>query len=112
MVDLGPSEPAPRQPWGPNLDPRQRMMLAKLSGAVNRWFVGELHDRPGTERRDALLAYTTDPLVWGVILGRALRRLEVGQSPYAAAVEFARAVGADEDAAAVHLAWLRAQPGL
>lgn len=111
-MEHGPSEEPSRLPWGPNLSSRQRMTLAKLTGAVGRWFVGSLRDRPAGERREALLAYGTDPLVWGVVLGDALRHLEQGRTLYAGAVELARSVGADEEAAATHLAWMREQPGL
>jgi hypothetical protein len=101
-MDLGPSEPAPGLPWGPTLSPRQRMELAKLAGDTERWVGGGQPDEP----------LNGDPLLWGVILGGALRRVERGESAYARLVDLARQVGADEAAAATHLAWMRAQRGM
>lgn len=84
-------------------------MLAKLSGAAERWCFGDLKDRPGDVRLAVLLGYSRDPLVWGVILGGALAEVELGRSSYERLAEVARAAGADEEAAQMHLAWRRVQ---
>lgn len=112
MRPPGPASDGPQQPWGPRLTAKDRMTLARLSGALDLWCVGELRDRPEEQRRQVLHGYGGSPQVWGVLLGSALRRVEMGEPSAGRAVEFCRRAGADEDAAATHLVWLRAQPGL
>jgi hypothetical protein len=94
------------------------MVLAKLSGALDLWTVGPNGDRPEAERDAVLLGYTSSPAIWGVLLGRALRRVDLGEGSYAAQVDFCRRVVTGdsavelEAAARTHLKWLRNQPGL
>lgn len=111
-MDPSPVSDRPHLPWGPRLTARERMTLAKLSGAIDLWTVDKYADRSEEERRTALLGYSSSPAVWGVLLGRALRRVELGEGAYEDQVGFCRLVGADEDVARTHLAWLRDQPGL
>jgi hypothetical protein len=107
-MELGPNGPIePKLPWGPKLDARQRMAVAKLSGAVERYAYGDLAG--AGDGLPVLLGYSSDPLVWGVILGSALRAVERGEGLKAGVVDYARRAGADEDAAQTHLTWLRAQ---
>lgn len=101
-----------RLPWGPKLSRREQMVLARLTGAADLWLVDGLAGEPDEARDAALSAFGATPAVWGVLLGRALRRVERGESAYAQVVEWCRRVGADEQAAGQHLAWLRHQPGV
>jgi hypothetical protein len=112
VVERLPSEPAADLPWGPRLTGAQRMELARLTGAAERWALGDLRDRPDDEALQVLLGYSADPLLWGVLLGSALRHVEVGDGAYVRLAVVARRAGADEDAAAAHLAWMRQQPGM
>lgn len=102
-----PSEPAPNLPWGPTLNRRQRDTLAKLTGASERYGFSDL---PDDQVLEVLLGYSDDPQLWAVVLGGALNKVDQGESAYARIVVLARRAGADEEAAGVHLRWLRAQP--
>lgn len=95
----------------PELTSEQRMAVAKVSGAVARLTTGR---HRGTETRIALAelhGYSTDPVVYGHVLGDVLADTEVhGRADWTApTVELLRAAGADEDAAAAKLAWRRAE---
>lgn len=88
------------------------MELARLTGAVDRWCIGDLAAEPDDVRMTALLAISRDPAVWGAVLGTALVHAERGSDGYQRVAEVARAAGADEQLAATHRAWLLAQRGL
>ncbi|GIM88791.1 hypothetical protein [Paractinoplanes toevensis] len=104
-----PSEPAPKLPWGPKLTAREDRLHTRLVGLADRFVVDSEADESVLP---ALLALSDDPRLWGLLLGRALRRVELGESSYMRLVEAAREAGADEEVAQVHLAWLRATPGV
>jgi hypothetical protein len=96
-------------PYGADLDAAQRMALARISGIGQRWAFGDHRDRPRTEAVAAIHAVTRDPVVLGIALGGAIHQTEAeprGQG----LVELYRAAGADEDVAAVNLAWQRSRP--
>ena len=107
-MDLGPNGPIERErlPWGPKLDQRQRMEVARLGAAAERRAYGSLKDQPHAVSYQQLLDISRDPLVWAVVLGNALAYLETGFGDgYALIITWARAAGADEDAAQIHRVW-------
>lgn len=112
-MELGPNGPIERErlPWGPTLDQRQRMEVARLGAAAERRAYGSLQHQPHAESFRELLEISRDPLVWGVVLGGALADLEMGfGAGLALVVTWARAAGADEDAAEMHRVWRLARP--
>jgi len=107
---MHPSEPPNRLESGLPTKAADRMLLTHLTGRGDRWVVDQAGG-PTPEQKADLLAVTSDPRLWGAVLGRALRRVELGSTGYLRLVELAREAGADEEVAQTHLAWLRAQPG-
>jgi hypothetical protein len=87
------------------------MALAKLTGASARVLMGPEAEPDDETALTELLGYSRDRMLWGVLLGSALRGVEIGAGAYERLVQLARRAGADEQAAAAHLAWLRQQPG-
>ncbi len=91
----------------------QRLQLASVSGAGERWAVGPLKDRPIEEAVDAVLAESRDPIVLGAALGAALATIELdGYASYERLAEVYRRAGADEATAVAALDWHREQARL
>lgn len=110
-MDHLPSEPPSQRPSGLPADNVRRMELARLTGAVERWCLGDQRGQPDDLALPVLLGYTRDPALWGAILGSALAHIEAGDGAYERVAEVARAAGADEQIAETHRAWLRDRPG-
>ena len=101
----------PDVPWGPKLDSKQRMQVARLGGAAQLRAAGHLRDQSDEQSLGELLDISRDPLVWGVILGDALADIELGLGVLSERiVGWARQAGADEEAAEVHRRWLVTRP--
>lgn len=97
-------------PYGAELDSKQRLDLAMITGAGKRWTFGDLKDRPTAEAIADLHAISPDPVLYGIALGDALATIEIdGWPSYARLAELYRACGADEAVAQVHLEWQRSR---
>jgi hypothetical protein len=108
-VDL-PSEQPHQLPSALPTTSKDRMLLTELTGTAAR-IIAHHPGRYTEYQVQELLAITTDPMLWGVLLGWARRRAELGETGHGRLVELAQRVGADEQTAQTHQAWLRAQPG-
>jgi hypothetical protein len=97
----------------PELTSRQRMAVAKVSGAAARLSTGRDRDMPRAEALAELRTITWDREVFGHVLGDVLADGEQqGTAEFLTpTVELLRSAGADEDAAAAKLAWRRAEVG-
>jgi hypothetical protein len=68
-----------RVTFGAELTAEQRLAVAKVSGAGQRWaFARGFKDRPRAEAVAALQEITRDPVVFGIALGAALADVELG----------------------------------
>lgn len=86
---------------------RQRMAVAKISGAAELLTIGRYRDTPRDRAVAQLHAISDDPAVLGAALGNVLYRIAVESPGYQVTADLLRAAGADEDAAAARLAWQR-----
>jgi hypothetical protein len=91
----------------PHLTKTQRMAVAKISGSADRLTVGRDKHVSRAEAIAELHEITTDPVALGTVLGNRLYRVEREGASGLATVDLLRAAGADEDAAAAKLAWLK-----
>ncbi len=93
--------------------PKQRIANAKLSGEVSRLTRGALRGLSRAEKLLRVRAVTTDPLVLGHQLGALITpEHEAFAAADAEGAELLRALGADEDHAALVSAWLREDRGV
>jgi hypothetical protein len=97
-------------PDRPDLNAEQQAAVARLRVAAAEWVFGDRRNGSRTEAVAALREISTDPAVLGVVLGRALAHVELdGMRVYRRLAELYRAAGADEQVAADHLGWQKAQ---
>jgi hypothetical protein len=106
-----PSERLPDVPK-PTLDSRRNMQVARLGGAAERRAFGGLRDQPEETSLQQLLAISTDPAVWGIVLGnnQADIELRLAGDERSRILEWARRAGADEQVARQQREWRLAQP--
>lgn len=99
-----------RTPYGAELDRRQRMAVAEVTGHADRLLSGL--GRPADEHAVAELhAISTDPVVYGIALGNALAALERGGSDHLQPLaDVYRAAGADVEVAERQRAWRLSRP--
>ena len=81
------------------------MAAARVIGAAPRLATSGEVSRDGAVAE--LHAITSDPVPLGYALGVFLHRVEVGLTSNQPVVDLLRAAGADEDIAAMKLAWVR-----
>jgi hypothetical protein len=93
--------PAPSEA---DLTSEQRSALAQLAVAAQEWVFGHRRSRSRTDAVAALREISTDPVVLGIALGRALANVELdGMRAYQRLAELYRTAGADEQVAAADL---------
>jgi hypothetical protein len=99
-------------PYGARLDARQRMAAAAVSGHAERLVLAL--GRPADEQTVAELhAITADPVVYGILLGNVLGRIEqAGWEHLKPLAEAYRAAGADPEVAARQRQWRLSRPGI
>ncbi|MBG0560739.1 hypothetical protein [Actinoplanes aureus] len=97
-------------PFGANLDSRQRMEVAKMTGHADR-LIQALGWSVGDEAVAELHAISTDPVVYGIALGTTRAMIETGGWDHLGPLaELYEACGADEEVADRQKAWRLAQP--
>jgi hypothetical protein len=92
---------------GDEMSEPDRMAVAKVSGAAERLTIGVDKDVPLAVALAELHEISTDPAVFGEVLGAILYRVETEHPYFGTVAELLRAAGADEDVAAARLATLR-----
>jgi hypothetical protein len=99
-------------PYGARLDARQRMAAASVSGHAERLVLAL--GRPVDEQTVAELhAITADSVVYGILLGNALGRIELtGWEHLKLLAEAYRAAGADLEVAERQRRWRLSRPWL
>lgn len=90
-----------------NLTSRQRMAVAKISGAAELLTIGRYRATPRDRAVAQLRTISDDPAVLGAAMGSVLYRVERESAGYQVTVDLLRAAGADESVAAATLAWQR-----
>jgi hypothetical protein len=98
-------------PYGAQLSHAQRMAVASASGHAERMIFGL--GRPVDEHAvDELHAITTDPAVYGMLLGTVLGRMDRRGWEYLQPLaDLYRAAGADPEVAERQRQWQVVQPG-
>ena len=92
----------------PELPDGLRLAAASVHGTVERYSIGSAAGAPLEAAVDELRAISTDPVVFGHVLGTYRVRAE-DDTRYRRGVDMLLAAGADEDAAAAKEAWLRSR---
>lgn len=85
---------------------RPRLLVAEVSGEVQRLVFGDLRGLPLEQAIGRLREITEDRVVLGHVLGGYLAQAERSEA-FLSAVEMLRAAGADEQTAEVKAEWVR-----
>jgi hypothetical protein len=99
-------------PYGARLDREQRMAAAAASGHAEHLVLAL--KRPINERTVAELhGITTDPVIYGILLGNTLGRIELaGWEHLLPLADAYRAAGADLEVAERQRQWRLSRPGI